>query len=370
MDVLHVSDSYLPRVGGIELHVRDLISHQRRRGYDARLLTATATTASGEDPNWLSRVEHSSASLTGAGAGAWLRAHPPAVVHVHLSVLSPFGVRAIIEAVRLGLPTLVTVHSMWDALGPLPTLARTTLRPGAWPVTWSAVSTRAALSLAGLVGSTVAVHPLPNAIDPSDWQPTPHTADPPTVVSVMRLTRVKRTLPLAAVLRRARADVPNLRAVIIGDGPERRRLEDYLRRHRMTEWFALTGRIDRDEIGDLLRSASLFVAPAERESFGIAALEARASGLPIVASSHSGVSEFVTDGVEGLLAESDAGLTQAIVRLLGEPALYDRIAGHNQMVRATHDWELACASTERLYQVARESARSGKATRDPAGASP
>ena len=70
----------------------------------------------------------------------------------------------------------------------------------------------------------------------------------------------------------------------------------------------------------------MFVAPADLESFGIAALEARCAGLPVVAKSSGGVREFVRDEVEGLLCDTDEDMVQALVRLAlrRDPAPADR----------------------------------------------
>ncbi len=75
------------------------------------------------------------------------------------------------------------------------------------------------------------------------------------------------------------------------------------------------------------------------ESFGIAAIEARTAGLPVVARADSGIREFVHDGVEGLLASDDAEMVDAIVRLVTDPALRQRIRTHNRTVAPMQDWD-------------------------------
>ena len=70
-------------------------------------------------------------------------------------------------------------------------------------------------------------------------------------------------------------------------------------------WVELPGRLDAAELRDLYARADVYAAPAVLEAFGIATLEARTAGLPVVARAGTGVEEFVADGVEGLLASSD-----------------------------------------------------------------
>ena len=73
----------------------------------------------------------------------------------------------------------------------------------------------------------------------------------------------------------------------------------------------LPGRMDRSGIRELYRRADVYIAPATLESFGIAALEARCAGLPVLARRRTGIADFIADGVEGLLAGNDRALAGA-----------------------------------------------------------
>jgi glycosyltransferase involved in cell wall biosynthesis len=125
----------------------------------------------------------------------------------------------------------------------------------------------------------------------------------------------------------------------------------------MTDWVDLPGRLDRTAIRHELARSSVFLAPAELESFGIAALEARTVGLPVVASSRSGVGEFVTHGTEGLMGDSDADLAGLVARLVTDRELSAGIAGHNAAVAPHHDWAHACRCADRMYAVAASAVR-------------
>ncbi len=370
MRILHVTDCYLPRLGGIETHVHDLALRQLAAGHDVRVLTTTpADPAAPADPPWVRRVEESHTGTLAPlfvwpGVARLLTELAPEVVHVHVSVLSPFASVAARQASALGLPTLVTVHSLWTRLGPLPALADATLGLRGWPVHWSTVSERAAEPLRQMLGPDVPVSVLSNAVDAEAWLLDVVVPAVPTVLSVMRLARIKRPLPLARMLRDVRAALPAampLRAVIIGDGPQRGRLENYLARHRMSEWVELPGRLDRTEVRAALASASLYVAPAELESFGIAVLEARCAGLPVVASSRGGVGEFITHGVDGLLGATDAELVAAMSRLLTDEPGRAAMADHNRRVDPGLGWDTAQARTGVAYERAAHVARVGSA---------
>jgi glycosyltransferase involved in cell wall biosynthesis len=367
MRVLHVTDSYLPRLGGIEVHVSDLVAHQRASGIDASVMTVAGAEGS-SDPQWVRRAgrragrpdedRHRSLVVADAELRETLAGLRPDVVHAHVSVFSPLATLAARHASSAGLPTLVTVHSMWNRLGPLPGAARVVLQLCRWPMQWSAVSEAAARPLREMLGPGIDVAVLPNAVDPVVWQPAPYAPAPTgegaglTLLSVMRFTRTKRALPLARMLMRLRTAVPDdlaFRAVVVGDGPQQAAFERFVRRNGMSGWVDLPGRLDRDGVRDRLLGADCFVAPAELESFGIAALEARALGLPVVASAHSGVGEFIRHGREGLLAADDRDLVAALARILTDTALREAIRSHNRDTPIAHDWSAALRRTEELY---------------------
>ena len=372
MRIWHVTDSYAPVVGGIEVHVSALAAHQQAQGHQVRVLTLTpagSTSDDGRHPVPVTRLTTTSGGETvhlephrvvglGADVRRLLDADPggrPDVLHVHASVVSPLALGALRAARETRTPAVVTVHSMWSGLGPLPWLARHGLGLDGFDAVWSAVSHPAADALAPLVGARP-VRVLPNAVDPAGWDGAPAPRhDGVHLVSVMRLTRVKRAVPLAEVLREVRRLVPSdvpVRATVAGAGPRGDRLAAYVRRHRMTDWVDLPGVLDRDRVRALLLDADAFVAPAVRESFGIAALEARASGVPVVAPRASGVTEFVRHEVEGLLADDDADLARQLARLCTDDALRLRMRRHNATTPVRHDWELACRGSAALYEEA------------------
>jgi glycosyltransferase involved in cell wall biosynthesis len=333
--------------------VHDLVSHQRAIGVDACILTGLAAgPADAADPPWVRRT-------TARGAVRLLAVDPPDVVHVHLSVLSPFGTQVVREAAALGIPLVATMHSLWTGWGPLPHLVAAALGRARRVAVWSAVSSPAAEAVGVVLGRDVPVHVVGNAVEPDLWRPdgpgiglVTEERRPVTVVSVMRLTRTKRTVSLADVLLDARSRLPSdvpLRAVVIGDGPQRGALERRLARGGAGSWVRLTGRLDRAAVRRELRGADVFLAPAEREAFGIAALEARTAGLAVVASARSGVPDFVQHGREGLLATDDGAMAAAVAELAADPVLLGRIRAHNALVPPEHDWPRAVAAAGELY---------------------
>jgi glycosyltransferase involved in cell wall biosynthesis len=367
MRIAHVSDFYLPRLGGVEMHVHDLASRQQAAGHTVEILTSTPGPAhAGPTVRRVTEVLRNPRALHPAAprlVAEALREGKYDVVHAHSGIWSPFGWAGVAAAVRAGVPAVVTLHSLLTSYEPGFRASDLLLRWTSLPVQLTAVSEVAAAPLRRLAGPDREVLVLPNGIDPAEWRiaPAPRRPDQVVVASVMRLALRKRPLPLLRMLRRARGLLPpevDLRAVIVGDGRQRAAMERYLRRQRMSGWVALPGRLPRSGIRAVFERADLFVAPATLESFGIAALEARCSGLPVLARAGSGVGAFVVDGQDGLLAGSDGDMVDDLVRLAGDPGERERMAMHSRRVPVGLGWPSVLRRTEAAYAAADQLARS------------
>ena len=210
----------------------------------------------------------------------------------------------------------------------------------------SAVSGVAAAPIRRIVGTERDVIVLPNGIDNTVWSVDRVKSDDVddkviTIVSVMRLAPRKRPLHLLKMIKKVRERISrdvHLKVLIIGDGPERTSLERYIRAQELDGVVELVGRRTREQIRDVFASADIFVAPANLESFGIAALEARCAGLPVVAKARTGIREFVEHGREGLLARSDRDMVDQIVRLVRDRELRLVISKNNRETASPVDW--------------------------------
>ncbi len=361
--IAHVTDFYLPRLGGIEMHVSDLAARQHALGHDVTVVTSSPGEGSVDAAGGPAvvrvteafrrpRAIHPRAPF--AGVGVLLRGDYD-VVHVHVGVGSPLGFWAALRCARAGIPTVITVHSLWAWAYPIFRFLNLLGGYSRQPIRWTAVSEAAAGQVRRVIRTGPAVTVLPNGIDPERWDVAPAAREPDeiVIVGVMRLAVRKRPKQLLAMLRAARRAVPAqvvLRAVIVGEGPTRPALERYLRRHAMTDWVSLPGRQTREQIRELYRRADVFVAPADLESFGIAALEARCAGVPVIAKSGNGIAEFVRDGKDGLLVSDDQAMTAALVRICTQPLLRRALAGHAEARTSPVSWSSTLELTDAAYR--------------------
>jgi N-acetyl-alpha-D-glucosaminyl L-malate synthase BshA len=100
------------------------------------------------------------------------------------------------------------------------------------------------------------------------------------------------------VFERVRTRIP-ARLVMVGDGPDRNEAEAYAREHGFEAEVRFTGK--QLDIGTVLACSDLFLLPSATESFGLAALEAMAHGVPVIASRVGGIPEVIRHGVDGFL---------------------------------------------------------------------
>jgi N-acetyl-alpha-D-glucosaminyl L-malate synthase BshA len=141
------------------------------------------------------------------------------------------------------------------------------------------------------------------------------------LVHLSNFRPVKRIQDVVEVFARVAREVP-ARLMLIGDGPDRSIAEHLAREHGIQDRVHFVGK--QDNVNELLPLADLMLMPSEMESFGLAALEAMACGVPTIATDVGGVSELVENGHNGLLFEVgdvDSMSAAAIALLRDEPRL-------------------------------------------------
>ncbi|MBK9175696.1 MAG: N-acetyl-alpha-D-glucosaminyl L-malate synthase BshA [Flavobacteriales bacterium] len=124
--------------------------------------------------------------------------------------------------------------------------------------------------------------------------------DEALLVHVSNFRAVKRVEDVVSMFKLLRKKLP-ARLLLIGDGPERQRIENLCRHDSACESVHFLGKMTRPE--EVVASCDLFVLTSETESFGLAALEAMACGVPVVCNKTGGLPEVVVHGRSGLMSE-------------------------------------------------------------------
>ena len=254
------------------------------------------------------------------------------VMHVHYAV--PNAVSAVLARQMLApvpLPVVTTLHGTDVTLiGNDPSYVETTRFGVLESDAVTAVSEWLRLKTLEQLGIDREIAVIPNFIDPTRYRAdegrqTGAGSSERLLVHVSNFRRVKRTGDVVAVFARVAERLP-ARLLMVGDGPERSRAEESVRA------LGLDGAVDwlgnQDRVEDILRRADLFLLPSRQESFGLAALEALACGVPVVGTRAGGLPEVVIDGSCGTLREIGdvEGMAEAAIRLLEDGELHRRYA--------------------------------------------
>ena len=189
-----------------------------------------------------------------------------------------------------------------------------------------------------------------NAVDLERFTAAPPPGPPPTVLVVSRMIADKGLDVFVRAFLRAATWVPDARAVIVGDGPERARITDLLHDLGLERRVQLIGEVD--DVRPYLAETHVVALASRRESFPNALLEAMAAGRPVVATSVGGVPELVLDGENGRTVPPDDAdaFGDALTELLGD---LEKVAAFGRAARATaerHGWDTVVARTEAVYR--------------------
>jgi phosphatidylinositol alpha-mannosyltransferase len=210
---------------------------------------------------------------------------------------------------------------------------------------------------------------IPNGIDVKRFQnqaPYPELRD--GMCNLLFVGRLEYRKGLGYLLRafaQLKPQYPNLRLIIVGDGPLRRWYGNFLARKQLDD-VVMAGYVPASDLPRYYASCDIFCSPATGdESFGIVLLEAMASGKPIVATSIDGFREVVTHGHDGLLVErkSRRQLSYALQTLINNPALRQEMGQAGLQKARRYDWERVIDEVTDVYRQALDQAQPAPSVR-------
>ena len=152
--------------------------------------------------------------------------------------------------------------------------------------------------------STCEIQVIPNFVDLEEFRPRePGTCGQgtgvKTLMHISNMRAVKRLEDVVRIFAKVRAKIP-ARLVLVGDGPERAVAEREVEALGVGAHVRFLGKVE--DVAQALRWADLYLLPSDIESFGLSALEALATGVPVVGTNTGGLPEVVDHGVNGFLA--------------------------------------------------------------------
>ncbi len=198
---------------------------------------------------------------------------------------------------------------------------------------------------------------IPNFVDLAEYRPRedgePCSGLAPAghrvLIHISNFREVKRVQDVVRIFARVRRAMPAT-LLMVGDGPDREPAEQEARRLEVAEDVRFLGRLD--SVTTLLQASDLFLLPSQTESFGLAALEAMACGVPVVASRAGGLPEVIDDGVTGILEPpgSVEAMGRRAIELLRDPVRHRAMAAAALAGARRYASEDVVPAYEALYQ--------------------
>lgn len=296
------------------------------------------------------------------------------LLHVHYAL--PHALAAHLAREMLGdgrVRTLVTLHGTdITVVGTDPAYRRVTRFGIDRADGVTAVSRWLADETVTVFGTTRPIEVIPNFVDLERFRPGGDAGvrnslarpDEALLVHVSNFRPVKRVGDTVRLLAELSKTTP-ARLVLVGDGPERPLAEETARSLGVTDRVTFLG--EQSDIEGVLAAADLFLLPSESESFGLAALEAMASGVPVIGTRTGGLPELVEDGVSGHLCGVGEWpcMAKFAAGLLGDG---DRLAAARRAARAGAERFARDAIVTRYEETCRRVVEGGALTSPPPSA--
>jgi 1,2-diacylglycerol 3-alpha-glucosyltransferase len=352
-----VSDWYYPKAGGVEYSVDSLARNLQAFGHEVHIITKNNDGVPWKDSLPVIRLKGKVIAerliLPAAYKDLYriLKAGSYDIIHAH-GLDSPLAMVSLLLARIAGIRCLMTSHSL---VGPLryPILmgARLFLRfADALIAVSSAVEQESKAVFKGRL------YRIPNGLDLRS--PNGAVRSIPidvenriVITTVSRMTRKKGVHDLVTIALRLLKRYDNLLFLMIGEGPLRKKLESKVNELNLAQYFLFTGEVSRSTALDLLDKSDIFVLPSPREAFGIVILEAFLKKVPVVARNHSGVSDLITHGETGLLADDDEQMARYIEELIGRPELAASLSAAAYQELHRYRWQDIAKRVEEVYRA-------------------
>jgi glycosyltransferase involved in cell wall biosynthesis len=194
----------------------------------------------------------------------------------------------------------------------------------------------------------------PNGIDLEQIQKIEPSDERSDIVFAGRLIKEKNVDLLLRAVSIIKSSNPDIRCIIMGDGPEREKLLRLQEELGLKNNISFAGFVEYEELIGNIKASRVLALPSKREGFGIIAIEGFACGKPVVTvnSKDNATQEIVTDSVNGFIIKAEGkALARALHKILVDKSLYDNLSGNATMESHRYDWNQICTSCIDTYRL-------------------
>ena len=176
----------------------------------------------------------------------------------------------------------------------------------------------------------------------------------PTICSTARLLPYKRIGDLIKAIAILKKIIPEIRCLIIGEGPEKENLKSQIVNLKLSTSVNLLGNMPYCSVIETLKKSHLFCLPSIVEGFGIVTVEAMASGVPFVTARIPATEEATQNGMGGFLFDPKnvRELAMKLHLLLTDIKLYQQKKREGLLLAKQYDWAIIAKQTEAVYKKA------------------
>ena len=375
MRVALCTDYFYPSIGGVQSHVAGLASELEKRGHEVVILARQVRT----DPlngSMLTSQSRRKVIYVDSIFPLPIILVPPKpeeirevisrgrfdIVHAH-HAFTPTPLLSISSAEKLKVPSILTNHTIFLASDAkhIWTPISYVLYPYRRYINKASLITAVSRAAAKFIeyfakGKEIVV--VPNGVDVERFTitmgETISLPEESIILYVGRLVYRKGLHVLVRAMPSVLKEIPDTQLLIVGGGYMYGFLKMLIKSLNLEENVKMLGFIPDEKLLELYASSHLFVLPSLYcESFGVALLEAMASGRPIIASNVGGIPEVVEDGVTGLLFRSGdvQELADKIIKVLNDNKLAQTLAFNaRKLVKERYSWTVIAGKIEDLYE--------------------
>tara|TARA_Y100000310_G_scaffold343301_1_gene450262 strand:- start:13086 stop:14174 length:1089 start_codon:yes stop_codon:yes gene_type:complete len=198
---------------------------------------------------------------------------------------------------------------------------------------------------------TEKIYVIPNGIDLEKFRSINNQKHSKMIITVANLKKVKGLDHLIKAASLVTAKYPDTEFIIVGEGEERKSLENLIKKIKLEEHVKLVGAIDHNKIPKLLNLGNIFVCPSLAEGFGLVILEAMACGMVVIGSKTGGITDIIQDKYNGLLIDpgDSLAIAQSISYLLENKNQFEKIKNNSLKFVINYDWNKICQKIKILF---------------------
>ncbi len=198
---------------------------------------------------------------------------------------------------------------------------------------------------------------IPNGVEKiqsADYTKNKQKTEYKTIITISRLVPKNGIDILIKAVAKVKEEILSVKCLILGDGPERKRLEQMAKDLGVSTNVEFLGDIPHGNIFEYLAKSNVFVRPSRSEGLGNSFLEAMAAGLPVIGTSVGGIPDFLKDGKTGLFSRVDdpKDLAEKILNLLKNETLAKSLIENSQlMIKERFLWDGIAIKYENLFNL-------------------